>query len=445
MEWIKKAVFYQIYPLGLVGAPKNNVGEVSPRLRQIKGWIDYLKTLGVNAIYFGPLFEASSHGYDTKDYYHLDTRLGADSDLKDLINSCHEAGIRVVVDGVFNHVGREFWAFKDLKEKGLASHYKDWFSQINFNGQSPYGDGFSYEGWEGHYNLVKLNLHNEEVIQHLLGAVASWIDDFKMDGIRLDVAYRVDKGFLNRLRNFCKEKKPDFWLMGECIHGDYRTLIGPTLLDSTTNYECYKGIYSSHNDKNYFEINYSLNRLFGKGGIYQDLYLYNFVDNHDVSRIGSILKNPKHLENVYTLLFTMPGIPSIYYGSEWAIQGEKKVGSDDGLRPAIACEEIQEQHALVKHIKRLIELKKALKSLEGTSYETVLIKNEQLVFKREYRGESIWIALNLADQEFVIEIPQEAGRYEDLLEDQNDYYSVSGKLKMTVAAHKGIILKKVVG
>ena len=226
----------------------------------------------------------------------------------------HESGIRVVLDGVFNHVGREFWAFRDVQQNGRGSRYCGWFHNLSFGGGSPMGDPFWYDACEGHFNLVKLNLKNPEVVDHLLGAVGSWIQDFGIDGLRLDAADCVDPDFFRRLRSFCKEKKPDFWLMGEIIHGDYnRWAEDPEMLDSRQQtYECYKGIYSSHNDKNYFEIAYSLNRQFGDGGIYKNIYTYNFVDNHDVNRLASVLRNPEHLENAYTLLFTMPGAPSVY-------------------------------------------------------------------------------------------------------------------------------------
>lgn len=281
-EWIKEAIFYHIYPLGFCGAPRENSKDliVENRISRVIEWIPHLKNLGVNAIYFGPVFESSRHGYDTMDYYQIDRRLGSHLDFKEVCNQLHAAGIKVVLDGVFNHVGRDFWAFKDLQAKREQSLYKDWFVNINFDGNSPYNDGFYYEGWEGHFDLVKLNLTHPEVIRHIFGAVKSWIEEFQINGLRLDVAYCMDQEFLGKLVAFCLEQDQEFWLMGEMIHGEYSRIARSGLLHSATNYECYKGIYSSHNDKNYFEINYSLNRLFGQGGIYKDLLLYNFIDNH---------------------------------------------------------------------------------------------------------------------------------------------------------------------
>ncbi len=268
MNWVNESIFYHIYPLGFCGAPQQN-GQDAPvnRIGKLSGWIPHLRELGVNALYIGPVFESSEHGYDTRDYYNIDRRLGSNEDFKRLCRELHENGIRVVLDGVFNHVGREFWAFQDVQKNGSASPYCGWFHNLNFGGGSPLGDPFWYEGWQGHYNLVKLNLRNPDVVSHLLGAVGMWIDEFGIDGLRLDAADCVDMDFFHQLRNYCKGRNPDFWLMGEIIHGDYNRWANPGALDSVTNYECRKGLYSSHNDKNYFEIAYSLNRQIGRAHV----------------------------------------------------------------------------------------------------------------------------------------------------------------------------------
>jgi glycosidase len=223
--------------------------------------------------------------------------------------------MRLILDGVFNHVGRDFWAFRDVLSAREQSVYREWFAGLKFGESSPYHDPFTYEGWNGHYSLVKLNLHHPAVVQHLFDAVSLWVEEFNIDGLRLDAADSIDIEFLRKLADFCQNLRPDFWLMGEVVHGDYRHWANDQALDSVTNYECYKGLYSSHVDRNYFEIGYSLNRQFGPDGLYRHLPLYNFVDNHDVNRVMSYLKNPAHLYPLYCLLFTMPGIPSIYYGS----------------------------------------------------------------------------------------------------------------------------------
>jgi len=399
-DWVSKASIYHIYALGFCGGEEINSEQVlvKNRIKKVLDWIEHFKTLGVNTILFSPIFESTSHGYDTADYRKLDKRLGTNEDFIVVCKELHKEGFRIILDGVFNHVGRDFFAFKDLQDKKRDSKYKDWFVGVNFSGSSPYQDPFSYEAWEGHYNLVKLNLWNQEVRDYLFGSVKFWIEDFDIDGLRLDVAYCMDQDFLGGLRNFVDTQKQDFWLMGEMIHGDYSRLIKPELLHATTNYECYKGIYSSHNDQNYFEINHSLNRLFGKGGLCENLSLYNFVDNHDVERIGSSLKEKKHLENVYTLLFTMPGVPSIYYGSEWGIEGKKEKGSDKSLRPELDLEVMLEKNqSLVEHIGKLSSIRQKYVSLYKGSYEQVIVRNKQLIFARTLGEEKVYVALNLAE------------------------------------------------
>ena len=335
--WVKEAIFYHIYPLGLLGAPLENHDHFEPvdRLQNLIPWLDHLEWLGVNAIYLGPIFESSKHGYDTIDYFQIDRRLGSNENMKNLSNEIHKRGMRLVLDGVFNHTGRGFWAFQDLLNNGRNSNYIDWFEGVNFNKRSPMGDPFDYETWQGYYDLVKLNLGHPAVKEHLFSAVNYWMEEWQIDGLRLDAADCVSLEFWKELRDFCTSRNPDFWLMGEIIHGDYRNWANEEHLHATTNYECYKGFYSSLNDKNLFEIAYALNRQFGQEGIYRDLNLYNFVDNHDVNRIASQLNQPSQLPLLYALLFAAPGIPSIYYGSEWGITGKREKNSDQQLRPAL--------------------------------------------------------------------------------------------------------------
>ena len=442
-NWINTAVFYHVYPLGFCGAPQYNTdGETVCRINKIREWIPHWKEMGVNALYIGPVFESSEHGYDTKDYYQIDKRLGDNHCFRTLCEELHQNGIRVILDGVFNHVGRQFWAFTDVQRNGQNSHYCDWFHNLNFGGGSPMGDPFWYEGWQGHYNLVKLNLRNPEVVDHLLGAVGQWINDFDIDGLRLDAADCVDPEFFKRLRQFCKSKKPDFWLVGEIIHGDYNRWANPEMLDSVTNYECYKGLYSSHNDKNYFEIAHSLNRQFGSGGIYRNIDTYNFVDNHDVNRLASTLRNLEHIYNVYSLLFTMPGVPSVYYGSEWALTGIKQNGSDAPLRPCLDLNNLPSSNEkLSAHIGKLARVRKELPALQTGGYEQVIVKNEQLVFKRFQDGQTVYIALNLADQEARLDFGMDASKVlVDYLHQNEVLAPVNGNISVLVAPYDTRIL-----
>lgn len=413
--WYDEALFYQIYPLGLCAAPKENDGQLVSRLPKIADWIPHLQKLGVNCVFFNPLFESDRHGYDTRDYFKLDTRLGTNEDLKQLSKALHEAGIRLMLDGVFNHVGREFWAFKDVREKRWDSAYKDWF-KISFEGNSRFNDGFWYQGWEGHDELVELNLKNPAVVQHLLDAVNFWIDEFEIDGIRLDVAYMVDKDFMASLRTFCQNKKPDLFLMGEMIHGDCKTIVNERMLHSATNYGCYKSLYSAFNSKNMFEIGHSIQRQNGNEpwALYRGLNLVNFVDNHDVSRIASLLMDARQLSAAYTLMFGMPGMPTIYYGSEWGALGQKGHGydSDDALRPAF---EGPEWNELTAHIARLAKARAASKALCYGDFKIILMTNGQLIFQRQFEDERVLVAINASAEDFSAHFDAGCGQATDLM------------------------------
>ena len=332
--WAYDSVFYHIYPLGFCGAPHDNDGVLTHSMLKIADWAGHIEKLGADAMYLGPVFESDCHGYDTRDYRRVDCRLGTNEDLKTVCAELRKHGIRVIFDGVFNHVGRGFWAFRDVQERKWDSPYKDWF-HINFGGNSGYNDGFWYEGWEGHYELVKLNLQNPAVVDYLLDCVGGWMEEFSIDGLRLDVAYLLSQDFLRSIRSFCDSLKSDFFLYGEILGGDYRRIMGDGLLHSCTNYECFKGLWSSFNDKNLFEINHSLNRLFSDGQytLYRGCHLFSFADNHDVNRLASNLRRPDDMPLCYAVLFAMPGVPCLYYGSEWGIQGAKGRGDDSAPLP----------------------------------------------------------------------------------------------------------------
>ena len=395
--WAYESVFYQIYPLGFCGAPFENDGVLEHRILKVNDWIPHIEKLGANAIYFSPVFESDTHGYNTRDYTKIDTRLGTNEDFRSVCENLHKAGIKVVLDGVFNHVGRGFWAFQDVLEKRWDSPYKDWF-HISFDGNSNYNDGLWYEGWEGNYDLVKLNLQNEDVIQHIFSCIKGWVEEFDIDGLRLDVAYCLDYDFLRRLRSFCDGLKPDFFLVGETLHGDYNQWMNDSMLHSVTNYECYKGLYSSFNSMNMFEINHSLLRQFGpeQWTLYKGKHLLSFVDNHDVTRVASILNNPAHLPLIYAIAFGMPGIPCVYYGSEWGATGRKEDG-DPALRVSF---DAPVENELSDWIIKLAAAKKASKALQYGDFSSVVLTNGQCIFKREWEGERVLVAINAADSPF---------------------------------------------
>lgn len=392
--WLEESVFYQIYPMGFCNASFENDGICKRNIGEFAGWIGHLAKLNVNAVYFSPVFESDTHGYNTRDYRLIDKRLGTNEDFKELVERLHEAGIWVVLDGVFNHVGRGFWAFQDVLENRWNSRYKDWF-HINFDGNSNYNDGLWYEGWEGCYDLVKLNLRNEEVIGHIFETVKYWVDEFDIDGLRLDVAYCLDMDFLRRLRELANGIKPEFALIGELLHGDYNRFVNDGMLHSCTNYECYKGLYSSFNSNNMFEIVHSLKRQFGPENwtLYKGKHLLAFVDNHDVTRVASILTNPEHLPLIYGLLFGMPGIPCIYYGSEWGTKALKSQG-DPALRPCFAE---PEWNGLTETISRYAAVHRAEKALQYGDFNAPVLTNKQCVLERRCDGERILVAINMEE------------------------------------------------
>lgn len=407
---MKDLIFYHIFPLGAFVDDETEHG-----ILEVKEWIPHIKGLGANAIYFSPVFESSSHGYDTKDYKVIDQRLGTNEDFKEVCNALHEEGIKVILDGVFNHVGREFWAFQDVLEKRQDSEYKDWF-YINFDGNSNYGDGFWYEGWEGHFELVKLNLDNPAVRDHLLDAVGMWMEEFGIDGIRLDVAYMLNRTFMKNLVDFARDRNPEMVFIGEILHGDYSTLVNHHMLDSATNYECYKGLYSSFNTHNMHEIGYSLNRQFGPEPwtLYQGLPLYSFVDNHDVMRIATQLTDEKHLPLINALMFAMPGVPSVYYGSEWGIEGFKEPGSDDALRPRVKPEDLK-RGELYQYIAKLSEVRKHSQALKDGGYREIRTEQDIIAFEREAGEERMIFALNAGSEEYTLHFDARAGKGTDLL------------------------------
>ena len=410
--WFDNAVIYQIYPLGLCGAPRDNDGVPAHRILQLLDWVDHIRKTGADTVLLNPVFESDRHGYDTRDYCKVDCRLGTNEDLKTVCDAFHKAGLRVMLDGVFNHVGRGFHAFEDVRQKKWDSPYKDWF-RLSFDGNSHYNDGFWYEGWEGHYELVKLNLQNPAVVQHQFDAIRSWVEQFDIDGLRLDVAYCLSEDYLRQLRSFTNGLKPDFVLMGETLHGDYNRWMNDQMCHSVTNYECYKGLWSSFNSMNLFEIGHSLQRQFGpeQWTLYRGKHLLSFLDNHDVTRIASMLNDPKHLVPAYGILFGMPGVPALYYGSEWGIQGRKDQG-DDALRPAL---EKPEWNDLTDHIAALAKARKESPALCSGSYRNVVLTNRQIIFERCWENERVLVAVNADSVPYTAHFDARAGRATDLI------------------------------
>lgn len=430
--WAYESVFYQIYPLGFCGAPFENDGIEASRILKVIDWIPHIKKVGANAVYFCPVFESDTHGYNTRDYSKIDCRLGSNADFKKVCDALHQEGIKVILDGVFNHVGRGFWAFQDVLKNRENSAYRDWFYRIDFGGNSNYNDGLWYEGWEGNYDLVKLNLRNDAVKNHIMECVEGWIREFDIDGLRLDVAYCLDHDFVRHLRWFCDQKKADFFLVGEMLHGDYNQMVNDSMLHSATNYECYKGLYSSFNSMNMFEINHSLLRQFGPENwtLYKGKHLLSFVDNHDVSRIASNLTNEKHLPLIYALMFGMPGIPCVYYGSEWGAKADKSEG-DPALR---ACFDKPEYNELTEWIHKLSEAKKHSKALNYGDFRSVVLTNKQCIFERKCDDERVLVAINADSESYTAHFDAGCGTAVDMITGKAHDFGGGSELRAYSAA-----------
>lgn len=440
--WYEEAVFYHIYPLGLTGAPRENKGEAGNGFDKLKLWIPHMKETGFTALYIGPLFESSTHGYDTKDYRAVDVRLGRNEDFKEFVALCHEAGIRVVVDGVFNHTGREFFAFQDIKQKRENSRYKDWYKGINFWGNTRYNDGFGYEAWRNCFELVNLNLWNQEVRDYLFDVIRFWIDEFDIDGIRLDCADCLDFEFMKQMRRVTAQKKQDFWLMGEVIHGDYSRWANDEMLHSVTNYELHKGLYSGHNDYNYFEIAHTVRRL--DGGNCRGRKLYSFTDNHDVERLMTKLNRKEDFYPVQMLLYTLPGIPSIYYGSEWGIEGRKNHGDDGPLRPEIDITKKAElDNEYSAYIAKLGQIHKENPELSYGEYRELMLKNRQYVFGRFLDNSMVMVAVNNDEAAATVEASAgfPADSAVDLFTGEEIAVRDNGKVSITLPAHRGCMVR----
>ena len=441
--WYERGVFYHMYPLGMTGAPRHNdATEVTNRFAELLQWILHIRSLGCNAIYLGPLFESTSHGYDTRDYKLVDRRLGDNESFKVFVKQCHDSGIRVVVDGVFNHTGREFFAFKDIQEKKWDSPYKDWYKGVNFDWQGPCGDPFGYDAWQGHFELPCLNLFNPAVRSYLFDVIRFWVDEFDIDGIRLDCANVLDFNFMKEMRQETARMKEDFWLMGEVIHGDYSRWVNPQMLHSVTNYELHKSLYSGFNDHNFFEIAHNVRRLEAIGR-----QLYTFVDNHDEDRIASKLKLKEHLLPIYLCLFTLPGIPSIYYGGEWGVEGKRTSTSDEALRPAIPISQSDERNCeLIQFICAVGRIHDENEEFHGGRYQELLLTNRQYAFARHGADSVIITAVNNDgnDVEIDVPVPIPAKEAVDLLEDgpgRSILPVANGKVHIKLRGNRGAVLK----
>jgi len=377
MSWVEHAIWWHIYPLGLCGAPIREPDTApGPRLRRLLGWLDYAVELGCSGLLLGPIFASQSHGYDSLDLFRIDPRLGDEADFAELVSQCRERGLRILLDGVFSHVGSEHPDVRHALTQGPGSPAGKLF---DIDWQHPGGP--RPQVFEGHSSLVRLNHSSQGAGDLVARVMAHWLDR-GIDGWRLDAAYSVPPGFWSRVVERVRPRHPDAWLLGEVLHGDYCAFVAESGIDSVTQYELWKAIWSSINDRNLFELDHAL----GRHNQFLGSFIPNtFVGNHDVTRIASRVG----LDGTVTalaVLMTVAGIPSIYYGDEQAFVGvkEERLGGDDEIRPALpespAALAPWGRPVLRAH-QELIGLRRRHPWLVKASTETLHLENQRIVYR----------------------------------------------------------------
>jgi cyclomaltodextrinase len=385
--WVDHVIWWHVYPLGFAGAePAAGPGQaVTHRLGHLEAWLDHLIGLGCNGLALGPVFASGTHGYDTVDYFRIDPRLGDESDFDALVKACRERGVRVLLDGVFNHAGREFEPVRRAIEAGSG----EW---VRWSGEYPYL-------FEGHDRLVTLNHESEQVRDFVADVMVHWLER-GADGWRLDAAYAVAPEFWAGVLPRVRERFPDAWFVGEMIHGDYRDYVHRSGLDAVTQYELWKAIWSSLNDRNLFELAWALDRHRDVAG---DFLPLTFLGNHDVTRIASQVADPRHVGHAVALLFFLPGVPSVYYGDEFGFRAvkEDRPGGDDAVRPPMPArpEEITDPGFTALY-RELIGVRRRNPWLTRATITTEQLANEHVVVTAEGDGRRMTLALNLGDEAF---------------------------------------------
>jgi cyclomaltodextrinase / maltogenic alpha-amylase / neopullulanase len=390
--WVQHAIWWQVYPLGFVGAfpadPAPNADE--HRLDRVTDWLDHAVELGTSGIALGPLFASSTHGYDTSDHYRIDPRLGDDADFDRLVSEARSRGLRVLLDGVFNHVGTDFPRYREALDGGPDHPSSQWFRLR--------GNKSRFDTFEGHDGLIALNHDHPAVVDYVVDVMSHWLRR-GAHGWRLDAAYAVPERFWARVLPRVRESFPDAWFVGEVIHGDYPAIVAAATFDSVTQYELWKATWSSLNDGNFHELDHALRR--------HDEFLnafapMTFVGNHDVTRVASKLDDPRHVDHALVLLLTTGGVPSVYAGDEWAYRGvkEERFGGDDAVRPEFAARPAdaeplgQDVFRLHQH---LIGLRRRNPWLHEARTSALHLTNRQYVYRTQAGDDALVVALNVDD------------------------------------------------
>jgi cyclomaltodextrinase len=406
-DWVQDAVWWHVYPLGFVGAERAAPadGAITSRLGRLTGWLDYVVELGANGLALGPVFAASTHGYDTVDHHRIDPRLGSDADFDALVAAAHDRGLRVLLDGVFNHVGREHPAFRAVVEQGPAAPTAEWFRLRWPDGWRP-GTAPQYDSFEGHDQLVALDHSSPAVAGWVTEVMTSWLDR-GADGWRLDAAYAVPTSFWATVLPRVRERHPDAYVVGEVIHGDYTRVVQESGMDAVTQYELWKAIWSSLNDGNLHELAHALGR---HDGFLESFVPLTFVGNHDVTRIASRLTDVRHLPHALAVLFTVGGTPSVYAGDEQAFTGvkEDRAGGDDAVRPPFpdSPDELAPYGWSTYRLhQELIGVRRRHRWLHRARTTPLHRDNRQFSYATSADGERLVVALNLAETPAVLPAP----------------------------------------
>jgi cyclomaltodextrinase / maltogenic alpha-amylase / neopullulanase len=384
-DWVEHVIWWHVYPLGFVGAfPSDTPAEPGERrLRRIAGWLDHAIELGASGVALGPIFASRTHGYDTTDHYRIDPRLGDEDDFDFLIDEARKRGMRVLLDGVFNHVGVDFPRHREAVNDDAAAR---WFR----------GRPGRFHTFEGHDGLLALNHKNPDVVDYATDVMAHWLER-GADGWRLDAAYAVPQRFWATVLPRVRERHPQAWFVGELIHGDYAGVVQEASFDSATQYELWKAIWSGLNDSNFFELDHALAR---HADFLESFAPLTFIGNHDVTRIASQLQRPEHLAHALVILMTVGGVPSIYAGDELGYQGvkEERFGGDDAVRPEFGTPppkldfhgaEIWSLHQY------LIGLRRRHPWLHAASTSALRLENRQYVYRTSHGDRALIVALNI--------------------------------------------------
>lgn len=387
-SWVEHAIWWQIYPLGFVGAYPEGSATANPgehRLRRLVDWFDHAIELGTSGIALGPIFASRTHGYDTSDYYRIDPRLGDDADFDHLVAEAHRRGLRILLDGVFNHVGVDFPQYREASDNDAAAR---WFR----------GRPGRFHTFEGHSGLITLNHDNAEVVDYTVDVMAHWLGR-GADGWRLDAAYAVPQQFWASTLPRVREQYPDAWFVGELIHGDYASVVQAATFDSATQYELWKAMWSSLNDGNFFELDWALQR---HNDFLTRFAPLTFIGNHDVTRIASQLENPEHLAHALVLLLTVGGVPSVYAGDELGFRGvkEERYGGDDAVRPEFSTPPMQLDAGGVEVWRLhqyLVGLRRRYPWLHAASTSALRLENRHYVYQTRNGDDALLVVLNIDD------------------------------------------------